>query len=1219
MPPPKSGVENLGTSTGAAAALEVKNDLGARGLFIHGSSGVNAATFAAFANRAALITDATEGLGIGIAARQVGGDIRFYTGGVADTNERMIIDSTGRVGIGTSTPTAQLEVAGTFANTIAGDVEIAHNLNFSNDTASYIRSLSHLYIEAGPPSGNSDLVLRSRGSGDVVIGNNTTYFRNNGSIHVMSSAARLTLEGTGTGGGSRAGVTLKGATGNTFDFTMQDDGYPRRLTLAYNNAAGSANMFTLTHEGNIGIGTTHPSGRLEIFAPQESNKIIQGGPSTTYTELAQRSWGGNAGILFSAYSPSTYVDGDLSATGNTKYKFGASSFGSSDHRAKAIVVGHQNINFLISDASSGAGNNVAWNSRLNINPNEVTIPAGNVGVGIVSPTQKLHVYTAGHNYVVSDAPYASNAVFSLYSAGVQRGAIYRAASTNDMRFYTHNGLAGGDRMTITGNGNVGIGTANPAFLTEIVGETAGSAITLLQLRNNATTDGTGTTLRFLSSTNPTAHHGGAEITALRTGNAGSMIFRTANSTPTMTERMRIDTSGNLGIGITNPNNILHIVDAATPTLQIERTGAATSALYLSAQDNYVSILGRVSTSSQTGRPIRFISGTTTAMTISTLGYVGIGTTAPSYRLQLSSNSAAKPTSNTWTIASDQRLKDNITSFSDGLGVIMNINPVNYVLNGLGGMPSGAKGIGVIAQDIQNIAPYTVSTFRAKLNPSDPHETDLLSFDSSALTFVLINAIKEQQGQISALNLSLNDQGDLDGIVLEAVTDGTYQVRNTLTNTVITRVTSLAEAVIARLRVGFLTADRADIKNLTVNNQTIEDLVAEEVNNALASYNQPGQSPSTTTPTTNTTQLEQQVTSLEEETTDQQVTLDHHDARLTDLEEQTATTSTRLTYLEERVTGLADPGSHEPILGDFDITPVESRLSLLESTIASLSALLASSDTSDFDDINYDELDLNLSLTATESAIVEELAGDPSATDTDSLESDLIITADMISADAIFVTDFLSVLGTTVTTNANITAQLKVGDDTSSLTLAGNSIQAGCADTNPDDLKPGCTLFLQPLGGSINLLAGLMILDAAGNVTINGNLTVTGRLTASAVDLESLTFANSDSAASIAMDEGNLTVNLASESAFRITDHASISASGSARFTELAADNLRINTDIATPSATPLGAAITTSASAGTTYIPTGYSQVVIHNPRVTPHSLVYITPISSTGNRDPVC
>jgi len=130
------------------------------------------------------------------------------------------------------------------------------------------------------------------------------------------------------------------------------------------------------------------------------------------------------------------------------------------------------------------------------------------------------------------------------------------------------------------------------------------------------------------------------------------------------------------------------------------------------------------------------------MRIDNLGNVGIGTTNPLYQLQLSTDSAAKPTTNTWTVPSDARLKTNVTAFSDGLSVISQINPVRYTLNGLAGTPAGAQGIGVIAQDILQVAPYTVSTYSAKLNPDDLATTQLYSFNSGDLTFVMINAIKE---------------------------------------------------------------------------------------------------------------------------------------------------------------------------------------------------------------------------------------------------------------------------------------------------------------------------------------------------------------------------------------------------------------------------------------------------------------------------------------------
>ena len=148
--------------------------------------------------------------------------------------------------------------------------------------------------------------------------------------------------------------------------------------------------------------------------------------------------------------------------------------------------------------------------------------------------------------------------------------------------------------------------------------------------------------------------------------------------------------------------------------------------------------------------LRLQEGSNQIMAFDPLGNVGIGTTAPTYQLELSTDSAAKPTSNAWTVVSDARLKENILAFSDGLSILNQINPVNYTLNGKAGTPAGAQGIGVIAQDVMNIIPYTVKTFNGNLDGTD---TQLYSFNSSALTFVTINAVKE-------LSTKLDSNGDV---------------------------------------------------------------------------------------------------------------------------------------------------------------------------------------------------------------------------------------------------------------------------------------------------------------------------------------------------------------------------------------------------------------------------------------------------------------------------
>ena len=107
------------------------------------------------------------------------------------------------------------------------------------------------------------------------------------------------------------------------------------------------------------------------------------------------------------------------------------------------------------------------------------------------------------------------------------------------------------------------------------------------------------------------------------------------------------------------------------------------------------------------------------------------------------------TTGTW-VTSDARLKKDITPFVEGLEKIKNINPVQFKYNGLGETSKDRPGIGVIAQEVKALMPYSVRELPMKLNDDDKEETGVMLFDDHALTYLLINAVKELSARIEQL-------------------------------------------------------------------------------------------------------------------------------------------------------------------------------------------------------------------------------------------------------------------------------------------------------------------------------------------------------------------------------------------------------------------------------------------------------------------------------------
>ncbi|MFT4310848.1 MAG: hypothetical protein ACMXYC_04405, partial [Candidatus Woesearchaeota archaeon] len=101
-----------------------------------------------------------------------------------------------------------------------------------------------------------------------------------------------------------------------------------------------------------------------------------------------------------------------------------------------------------------------------------------------------------------------------------------------------------------------------------------------------------------------------------------------------TERVRVDTGGNVGIGTNYPGRKLHVSGTTDSGFTVERTSGTTSAFVIIPESNRVSLYSRATDTSTTSRAIRLVIGNTERVRVDTGGNVGIGTDSPDAKLHV---------------------------------------------------------------------------------------------------------------------------------------------------------------------------------------------------------------------------------------------------------------------------------------------------------------------------------------------------------------------------------------------------------------------------------------------------------------------------------------------------------------------------------------------------------------------------------------------------------
>jgi hypothetical protein len=374
------------------------------------------------------------------------------------------------------------------------------------------------------------------------------------------------------------------------------------------------------------------------------------------------------------YTPSTTIQG-ASTSNNVGIGTGSTTERLVVYNSSAVqtVSQYGNTNTGIASAQGfivgieSAGNGVIWNRysnansfiRFGVNNAEAVriTNAGYVGIGIPIPLALLHLKSSGEILRLETTSATGNNVLKYTNSSSSLGYIGYGSTGNNIlsicnyknepiSFYTNTT----ERMRIASEGNVGIGTTTPRLysgddkaLTLSAG-TSGDVRAAIDLQGYRTA--ANSTYGIIRGWNSTTNSAAIGFYKGTTDGEGYLDFQTKTSAGSLSTAMTIYPSGFVGIGIANPQVLLHL-KSSVEILRLETTSATGSNIlrYTNSSGN-MGYVGYGSTGNNIlsicnykNEAISFYTNTIERMRINSDGNVGIGTTtAPTYKLELKGSS-----------------------------------------------------------------------------------------------------------------------------------------------------------------------------------------------------------------------------------------------------------------------------------------------------------------------------------------------------------------------------------------------------------------------------------------------------------------------------------------------------------------------------------------------------------------------------------------------------
>jgi hypothetical protein len=496
-----------------------------------------------------------------------------------------------------------------YASGTATNVPLAANLTSSASGAELALNYADGKLYFKNSSGVVTLLAGAGGAGVVAGSNTQIQFNNSG---VFGASANLTWSGTvlSTTGLTATGAITLNTTTNNQSYTTTGAG---TITIS-SGTAGSINNMTIG-------GTTAAAGTFTNLTYTGtltgSTGVIAIGTNQIYKDAS-----GNVGI--GTASPSQKLDVVNTANSGISIRVNSTNAGSSTYGS--LIFGNDadsSVSYIQQNSSTnttlGGGNSLnvfskagamtfstASTERMRIDS------SGNVGIGATSLVGRLRTTLAADGLITlfNGTTYGLTFTSSSSESGAKLEATDPTGTASFQPLILNGSIqqyktGGTERMRIDSSGNVGIGTSSPIQKLDVNSNifarpstTAGSGELIAAASDYSSLPSfTNTALRQYGSTATGTFYGltKASLGVLEFVNVSAGLIGTNGGNPivfatTSTERMRIDSSGNVGIGASSParkldvrntsaDYQLHLGDSASTVLGYELGRENTGGLF----------------------------------------------------------------------------------------------------------------------------------------------------------------------------------------------------------------------------------------------------------------------------------------------------------------------------------------------------------------------------------------------------------------------------------------------------------------------------------------------------------------------------------------------------------------------------------------------------------------------------------------------------------------